>query len=285
MRDDIVKEAVAGRTPTMTGWIRVECPFCVERTAKRDTRLSFGLNTETGGYHCFKCAIKGFLGGYENLDFDVKPKQETQEEIIPEGYEPFYTEKNKQNRLLEPYKDYAISRGLKPALWEKLQIGCCRDGKFFNRLIIPVLVDDKWVGWVGRSIYKSKMPYRNHAGAWKNSVMFNQDILKSEATFVFVVEGVLDAVHLWPNAVAVLGKPSQHHLMMLRNSNKKIIMLLDGDAWREGEANASRLRVLGCKAGSIKLPPKEDPDAFTKKELFSLVDMAVSQPESVWIER
>jgi len=75
-----------------------------------------------------------------------------------------------------------------------------------------------------------------------------------------VVEGVFDALALYPNAVAVLGKASEAQMEALQESKRPVVIVLDGDAWQEGWAMAARLKFKGQRAGSVRLPPKLDPD-------------------------
>jgi DNA primase len=76
---------------------------------------------------------------------------------------------------------------------------------------------------------------------------------------IFVVEGVFDALALYPHAVAVLGKPTTAQENIIAKTKRPICVALDGDAWQEGWAFAMRLRVRGRTAHPLKLPPCEDP--------------------------
>jgi DNA primase len=82
-----------------------------------------------------------------------------------------------------------------------------------------------------------------------------------------VVEGVFDALALWPDAVAVLGKPSDQQVDALINAKRPVVIVLDGDAWLEGKWLAARLCLRGKRAGHIRLPPGVDPDEVDRKEL------------------
>ena len=60
--------------------------------------------------------------------------------------------------------------------------------------------------------------------------------------------------------VACLGKPNEAHLALLQEARRPVVVVLDGDAWEEGEALSLRLRFEGLRAGFVRLPPKTDPD-------------------------
>jgi DNA primase len=91
--------------------------------------------------------------------------------------------------------------------------------------------------------------------------MFNHaTLLKETDTPAIIVEGVFDAIAFWPDAVAVLGKPTPAQVYALASARRPIAVVLDGDAWEEGEMLALKLRFEGQRAGSVHLPPRVDPD-------------------------
>ena len=139
-----------------------------------------------------------------------------------------------------------------------------KDGQDFRgRLIVPILSSDgSWVGYVGRDYTKkSELPYMYVRGMQRGRILYNRTALdvRTEKP-VFVVEGTLDALYLWPDAVAVLGTWSTEHADFLLESKRPVVALLDGDAWRKGEALAMVLELHNVRSGFIKLPPKLDPD-------------------------
>jgi DNA primase len=102
-------------------------------------------------------------------------------------------------------------------------------------------------------------------------VLFNADRLqKCEHSPILVVEGWLDAIYLWPHAVAVLGSPSHKHLELLAQAKDDVVFVLDGDAWVKGQASAMTLRLNGKKAASVRLPPTLDPDDLPAQVVYDL---------------
>ena len=91
--------------------------------------------------------------------------------------------------------------------------------------------------------------------------MFNEAAL-AEVTDepALVVEGPFDALAYWPQAVAVLGKPTEPQMLTLLRAVRPVVVVLDGDAWQEAEMLAWRLRFEGQRAGWVRLPPMVDPD-------------------------
>jgi DNA primase len=84
---------------------------------------------------------------------------------------------------------------------------------------------------------------------------------------LFIVEGAFDALALWPDGLALLGKPSPPQIELLVECSRPVVVVLDGDAWEEGWALAQRIRFRGKRAGSIRLPPCTDPDEVPRQWL------------------
>jgi DNA primase len=94
-----------------------------------------------------------------------------------------------------------------------------------------------------------------------HGLLFNEAVLWVDTDEpVFAVEGVFDTTHVYPNAVAFLGKPLKSHILPLRAARRPVVVCLDGDAWEEGWALAMTLRHYGLRAGSIRLPARRDPN-------------------------
>lgn len=278
MSEDVAlaeQSALAAR-PTSTGWWRGRCLICALRTGKPDRKGAFGYNPETGGYSCFKCGSKGRLRSVfrpqsrEVADSlarlgDADPK--------PEGYMPLWEEPLATAISAEPARDYLHGRGVGPKLWKEARIGACIRGRHAGRVIVPIIdSQDKWQGWVGRAWRGDvEKPYLYPRGMKRAELMYNDAALDERTSEpVMVVEGVFDALALWPDAVAVLGKPSAWQVGALVAASRPIAVVLDGDAWREGEALAMSLRLHGQRAGFVRLPPRVDPDEVPKDELRAM---------------
>jgi hypothetical protein len=267
---------------------RVLCPFCVSsKTGRRDFSMSV---TGAGLFHCHRCATGGKLR--EAPDPGALDAAEAEDAIRefapPEGFVPFGSGDGLTAAELNDARGYVINRGMRslrmvratgvgavPA-WFACSDECiCRTNadpdrarfkwcRFGGRVIVPVLADDglTWFGFVGRDYTgKASMPYLYPPGMARGAHLYNSIALHEDSIEpVMVVEGVFDAIALWPDAVAVLGKPSHAHVDMLLASRRPVAIVLDGDAYDEARALAMRLRFDGQRAGVVQLPPKKDPD-------------------------
>lgn len=278
--DETVLDALTGHNPGATGWYRVNCPNCEDSTGKADTKQSFGLNASTGGYHCFKCDAKGYLDEIpEDVFFDRGAGMDTAEdgpiEIEPPyGWMPIWCGDGYNAMSLQGARDYLHGRGLSEDIWQGADIGAACGGYYDGRIVVPIVaLNGEWHGWVARDwTGYAERNYLYPKGMKRGEILFNRKALLRETDEpVLVVEGVLDALPYWPNAVACLGKPALangQHLQMMLEAKRPIAVCLDGDAWREGWSLGERLKFEGKQAGSVRLPPGKDPNDIDRSWLI-----------------
>jgi DNA primase len=105
---------------------------------------------------------------------------------------------------------------------------------------------------------KSKLKYKNPE-AQKEIIIFNENLIDWEDT-VYIVEGVFDSIFV-PNSIPMLGKHLSKSLFdKLYNNAKKIIIVLDGDAWDDAQKlyhNLNCGKLMG-KIWICKLPIDKD---------------------------
>lgn len=265
-RNDLVLDAVAGRRVAASGWVRGNCPFCELKTGTADKRQCLGLHVFTGEWHCFRCASSGVLLDLpENVETIERRGGEIEPTKIelPEGFLPLFEEPGLSFPFTGAARDYLAARGLPAEVGHAAGIGVVLVGKYRGRVVVPVFDPEgrKLVGWSARSYVESPWPkYLYPTGMDRRSIVYNgAALLRDTADPVFVVEGVFDALALWPDAVACLGKPSTPQIDAFTATRRPVVALLDGDAWRESLALMLRLRVRDHAAGSVRLPPRRDP--------------------------
>jgi hypothetical protein len=202
-----------------------------------------------------------------------KPPLETAEGFIPLFEEPGASAEAldwARHYLLAP-KSVKVGNG-KPCRNLALQtavemgVGAALHGKLAGRVIFPIPnyadPSQPWRGWVARDATgTSALPYRYPKGMNRIGLVYNEPALYVEtAAPCFIGEGVLDAAPLWPDAVACLGKPLESQIELFLRARRPLVVVLDGDAHLEAAALAMKLHFLGKRAGSIRLPPRTDPD-------------------------
>lgn len=139
-------------------------------------------------------------------------------------------------------------------------IGFCYTGLYENRIIIPSYDENNRLNYfIARSyLVKTKRKYMNPE-AQKETIIFNEKLINWDEP-VYIVEGAFDSIFI-PNAIPMLGKFMSEYLFdKLYNNAKKIIIVLDPDAWIDQERLFHRLncgKLMG-KVWSIKLEGEKD---------------------------
>lgn len=258
---ELIERTLSGERQQVGGWTRVACPLCDSRVGKSDRRKSMGVS-QRGWYGCFRCGARGWLPWADRQAEAAPPEPEPGELGPPEDFVPLATADGLRSLALAPARDYLASRRVRAALWDEVGIGACATGRYSGRVVVPVVdARGEWLGWVARSWVPVDRPYLYPRGMHRAAIVFNaRALLVHTDRPLVVVEGVFDALALWPDGVALLGKPSDPQVEMLAGAARPVAVVLDGDAWREGESLALRLRLLGQRAGHVRLPPTLDPD-------------------------
>ena len=101
---------------------------------------------------------------------------------------------------------------------------------------------------------------------------------------MFVVEGVFDAIPMWPDGIAALGKVTGEQFTLLCASRRPVVFIPDGDAWRAGDGLMLALRAAGVDAGCIRLPPRVDPDEIPVGTLRAAGEVALREWTSVPVD-
>lgn len=319
-----VVEAFAGKAGR--GWLRAECPFCAD-AGKVGRAVTLGLNTATGGYNCFRCETRGRLP--EHLLDEVPylppaeplpgaPAERRDPPELPEQFLPLFHGPHAAAEYLDPARAFLRDRGarrpeggLDDGALTAMFVGAAVTGRQAGRVIVPLLDYERpdpwdmrsWRGWFARdyTAWLAKRlgqpppavprPHLNSRGLDREGYLYNEPALwdAGRPGPVFVVEGALDVAALWPDAVAVLGKPIESQLAKLVASPRPLVVALDGDAWEQGWALAMKLRFLRAHAptGAVRLGPTLDPDdvpraaldAAAAAALASFAAVPVSWPE------
>jgi hypothetical protein len=266
-------------------------------TGKRDANKSMGFNFDSGGYVCHKCGAHGFCGGlvdeinlYERAESEfveqnTPPAAEEPRWIEPcQGFIALGCEPGSSSLMTAWARDYLERRGVPEQTIAEVGIGCCISGKNAGRVVVPHLADfkrpgDPWLGWIGRDAGVSGAPldpkYRYNVGL-KRDVLWHHDALGDDTdTPLILVEGVFDALPLWPIVAAFLAKPTKSHLAALSaHRGRPLVMALDGDARDQSWALAMRLRHAGAPVYYLRIPAGWDP---CELDCVGVLDLLVRQ--------
>ena len=286
----IAFEAFARSRPGKGGWYRSNCPFCIAKMGTPDKRQSWGCFPDSGWWHCFRCDTHGWLTP-RTTPTKVRTlnlgRDEISEVPLPKDFIMVEIPRRIENVDVFDMLDslsgplpFLSHRGIPAGLARSLRVGYCVRGRYHNRVIFPIAVAGRNLGFVARAWdSSSRIPYLYPEGMQRGQILFNQDAIQVRTSIpLMLVEGVLDAIPYWPDAVACLGKPSQGHIKALGAAKRPIVICLDGDAWRLGARVAERLAFDGAHASFVRLPPKRDPNDLAVNEgptwLIDRVDKA-----------
>lgn len=260
--DDDVLLAVAGRRPNHRGIVRANCPFCVEVAGKVDRRACLHLSTRDGKWGCYRCDSYGWLQGFEDA-VQLPAPPPAPPPTLPAEWVPLWRSPGLDAVSCAPAREYLAGRRVGAQIQEAARIGACTRGPCAGRIVVPIDgPGGALAGWVGRSwVPDVPRKYLYATGMRREALVYNGDVLAEDTDVpVLVVEGVFDTFPFWPDAVAVLGKPSEGQVAVMAAARRPVVVVLDGDAWEEGRALAWRLQLDGARAGYVRLPPCVDPD-------------------------
>jgi hypothetical protein len=270
---ELVASALAGQR--LVGWVRADCPLCAEVVGTPDARQSLGLNSGTGGYHCFRCGSRGWVNPEllpRAAPAPAAPPEERPRIELPEDFWALFEGPGASAGSLDWMRGYVLSRGVSADQAASMGIGGVVSGFYANRVVVPIASRGELRGWSARDATgTSDRKYMYPKGMSREGLMFNVDALEEELDEpLLLVEGVFDAAPYWPLAAAFLGKPIESHIPLLVAARRPLVVCLDGDAWREGWALSMRLRLeRGGRTGFVRLAPKTDPGSVDREWLLS----------------
>ena len=152
---------------------------------------------------------------------------------------------------------YLQNRGMGKADVIRYGIGYCSEGLYSNRVIIPSYDGNGELNYfVGRSIYKDGMKYKNPPVS-KDVIGFELFINWDEP--LILCEGVFDAIAVKRNAIPLFGKTIPKKLMkkIYEKQVKTIYILLDSDAYWDSIKMTDVLMRNGIDVQLIRLKDKD----------------------------
>lgn len=297
-RDELILDAVRGKRPSYTGWVRVDCPLCETRGKSADRRQSLGVKLDSGGFRCFRCHAHGRVQKLASLHDPVDKLITDHAPDLgdPSDYFPTYTDEGMASEALAEARAYLARRGFTREHQERADMHAAVTGRYAGRVVLPHKdAEGMWWGFTARAYSPEvvlnggpKVLYpRNMPRSIYNLQGCGADAIPS---VTMLVEGVLDAVWYLPHCIATLGKPTGAHMDMiigrfaahrflngewelrsLDRPRRKLVICLDGDAWEEARSHAYRLQLAHVAAGYVRLPAGEDPNSVDPDWLRSEV--------------
>jgi DNA primase len=267
------------------GQISFDCPVCsydIKELDHGDGKGNLEINYKHNVYKCWSCAethgthgslfklIKRYgnpkqLKKYQILrpdDNEDSPKKTFKQVKLPKEF-ILFKDASIGLKMTPQYKqayNYIKKRNITDLMLQIYNIGFCYTGEYENRIIIPSYDENKRLNYfIARSyLNKTKLKYKNPE-VQKEIIIFNEYLVNWDET-IYIVEGAFDSIFV-PNAIPMLGKFMSDHLYQkLYEKAKKIVIVLDPDAWGDQERLYHKLncgKLMG-KVWSIKLEGDKD---------------------------
>lgn len=270
-----------------SGQISFDCPVCsydIKGLDEGDGKGNLEVNYKIEAYKCWSCGethethgslyklikkygsskhLKKFLLLRPEHDENGIKKKVYKKVQLPKEFIPFKSA-SMGMKLTPHYKQaynyLKFTRKVTDDIIEKYNIGFCYQGKYANRIIVPSYDENGDVNYfVGRSyLTRTKKKYDNPEAA-KELIIWNEHLINWDEP-IYLVEGVFDGIFL-PNSIPMLGKFISDLLYQkLYEKAKKIIIILDGDAWEDAVKLYHKIncgRLLG-KVWIVQLPEDKD---------------------------
>ena len=236
------------------------CPFCLKRRGKADNDRKLYVSGNLGYFHCFKCNAKGRVtknvtAPNSGIYKDIFAKYGCSNSEESEDDDDTFFVPNISIPKDSVAHDYCKSRGITDEMIEFYDIRLGVD-ELFGRIVIPNETYGSkriWTDMYSARSYLNQVPkYMNPHASKKSGIVFNlHNII--EGSDVYVVEGVITAIHAGRDAVAVYGcHPSDVQLQnILSKKPKNIYCVLDNDeAGRPGNEDMAK-RLSAKSVGNV----------------------------------
>jgi DNA primase len=240
------------------GQISFDCPVCshdIKGLDDGDGKGNLEINYKRGVYKCWVCAethdtygsLYKLLKKYGNAkqlkkylllkpeDDAEQPKRTFIQVRLPKEFVSF-KDASLGLKMTPQYKqafNYIQKRNITDLMVQMYNIGFCYTGHYEHRIIIPSYDSENRLNYfIARSyLNNTKMKYKNPE-VDKESLIWNEHLINWDEA-VYLVEGAFDSIFL-PNSIPMLGKfMTQNLFNKLYDNAKKIVIVLDPDAWED----------------------------------------------------
>jgi DNA primase len=240
------------------GQISFDCPVCshdIKGLDDGDGKGNLEVNYKRGVYKCWVCAethdtygsLYKLLKKYGNAkqlkkylllkpeDDAEQPKRTFIQVRLPKEFVAF-KDASLGLKMTPQYKqafNYIQKRNITDLMVQMYNIGFCYTGHYEHRIIIPSYDSENRLNYfIARSyLNNTKMKYKNPE-VDKESLIWNEHLINWDEA-VYLVEGAFDSIFL-PNSIPMLGKfMTQNLFNKLYDNAKKIVIVLDPDAWED----------------------------------------------------
>ena len=283
----------AGAENVGTGWIGLNCVFCL------DDKAHLGIHLNTKRMNCWLCGGKTIIsfietteatdrqGAYKILKayqvrftFEREPKKKRRKKHtaqLPIGFKLLTP-----NNVPTLVKQFIRKRAFPMEICFKNKVGyCLPGGEHPFHLIVPVYEKNRVVSYIacdmtGEAENKYKMASNDKALVEKGECVYGLNTWHGDR--IIFVEGVFDKWRIGNKAVALLTKNwTRAQLLKIRSKTGDVpaFIALDKDARKEAFAReyktlARELHLIYTRVFTVELETAKDPDVLSFKALHEL---------------
>ena len=277
--------------------VNVKCPFC------DDHSNHCGVFYKDSLFNCWRCSSRGSIGyllsrlinlsreecdrlvGSDIVSFKESAVQTIEKLIKPQeivkGSDPVeiglpqYFEPVIENIDFPLLYAYLKRRKLKVETLIQYGCGICRVGKLMNRLIIPIIYQNRVVSYQAADMSgRGEVKYKT-ADNEINNYLYNLDNWYGPG--MIVCEGILDCWAVENGAVATFGThlTNRQRELILSKNVKELIFCWDSDAFWKAREQAEYFKPFIESVKTVCLPKPEDPDSLGHDRIWEYITETV----------
>lgn len=267
-KTDLLRNLIAKRfgdtIPAGGDEVRVNCPFCILKRYRADSKFKLYINPVKNVYNCFKCNSAGIASELvpQLTSIEIYTEKIIDNDTTPK-IEPFPISKplsalddNHEAKMYLDNRDFAFLRNSRDIYY--CDNYCKNTYSFGPKIIFPIYQLHIYKGFQARSIDGNLPKYITSSHMKKSAILYNFDNAFAQDDYVVITEGIFDALKDPLHAVCLFGKnASEDQVRLLTLGNfKKVFVFLDSDASSEAVSLAKRLSCY-YKTYLVKTPYKD----------------------------
>lgn len=259
--------------------ISLDCKWC----SPKDRKKKLTINSSSGLFHCWSCNEKGNFNKFykeyakrvisigefiteQHTVFTPTIRSESNEIPYPDNFR-FLTD-SKKSLGAKKYFNYLVDRGITEEDINYYRLGYCTEGKYADRVIIPVYKKDTFVSFIARAITPDKKPKVLTPASLPGThgvkdYVYNLDRAK-DTKLLLIGEGVFDAIALGVSGICLFGKESSPAQLaqIINTKPRRVVICLDGDAYKYALKLADQLIFHISDVRVCSFPKEEDPSSL-----------------------
>ncbi len=259
----------------------IKCPYCGDHK----THNHCFINPVTGFFICHYCSevgtVEKIVKDFGNGESVERSKGAVaKHKSVEIEFHKFHKVSGMKNQLDRMCLTYLKSRGMKKEEVMSYDIRFASYGRYYNRVIFPIVEEGQVVCFVARAISDATKPKYLFPSYGEMLLTTGECLwglnwaLNSGLEQVLIVEGIFDGIATseYFQTVVLSGKRMTNSQLfkLLRLSRKTVFtIMLDGDARKNIKAIADKLTSYDRKVKVIFLKDKQDPASLTEEEILN----------------